>query len=632
MLDTEQDDASKQRIERDAILEEHQGIVEDLKRDVQLCKVEQNNIRTELEILRNESQKVNDLRESLHRIHVDECDNQDTYKKEIANLQERIALLETEKDSVLQLWHISLNTVSALEEESKRLRTNERGTRFYQERANAIKESYSEAIKMLEEKLSQSKDNFVKHQTLYRTSKERVDSLNKEKNELLEKYQSLRNDAVDKDRNNQVTIETLKRELAYAKSEADKVARAKLELEKKLNEVKRYADGIMEKDKETKNKMAEAIELIESAVREKDLVLRREALALEEKTRVEYRLAVIATEYDAKIQELNKKTHDEIESNAKRYLTEIKELKTELREKAALVEKTQRDLKFTDEELTKIRNDLSAKTLDYEEKTKRLELRLQTYDEAIAKNRYDMEINRLKDKITTLEGGLVTSNDKLQKLEQHGMEDRTKKSDRETKDIMIRYTDLEAQLSKTLGVKENLVLQLKSLKHDFDYEIQKRDNERHSLEKKIHELEVDLRKTNRTNENKSQDALVVETNPYSFDVEHKRTLDITVENKCRCCQSVFSDRMDKLQHKFDEKTKELIHHVQVHRKLSKRWRDEAKLLTAKFQGKTKELKSKISALRKENNELSTELLTCKQEMARYTLRDIQRFNVASEIR
>lgn len=324
-----------------------------------------------------------------------------------------------------------------------------------------------------------------------------------------------------------MTIETLKRELAYAKSEADKVARAKLELEKKLNEVKRYADGIMEKDKETKNKMAEAIELIESAVREKDLVLRREALALEEKTRVEYRLAVIATEYDAKIQELNKKTHDEIESNAKRYLTEIKELKTELREKAALVEKTQRDLKFTDEELTKIRNDLSAKTLDYEEKTKRLELRLQTYDEAIAKNRYDMEINRLKDKITTLEGGLVTSNDKLQKLEQHGMEDRTKKSDRETKDIMIRYTDLEAQLSKTLGVKENLVLQLKSLKHDFDYEIQKRDNERHSLEKKIHELEVDLRKTNRTNENKSQDALVVETNPYSFDVEHKRTLDIT---------------------------------------------------------------------------------------------------------
>lgn len=160
--------------------------------------MEQNNIRTELEILRNESQKVNDLRESLHRIHVDECDNQDTYKKEIANLQERIALLETEKDSVLQLWHISLNTVSALEEESKRLRTNERGTRFYQERANAIKESYSEAIKMLEEKLSQSKDNFVKHQTLYRTSKERVDSLNKEKNELLEKYQSLRNDAVDK--------------------------------------------------------------------------------------------------------------------------------------------------------------------------------------------------------------------------------------------------------------------------------------------------------------------------------------------------------------------------------------------------------------------------------------------------
>ncbi|XP_076619710.1 uncharacterized protein LOC143341058 isoform X2 [Colletes latitarsis] len=563
---------------------------------------------------------------------MEECNSQDTYKKEIANLQECIALLETEKDSVQQLWHISLNTVSSLEEELKRLRTDEKSTQFYQEHANAIKESYSEAIKMLEEKLLQTKNNFVKQQMLYQKSKEKVENLSKEKNELLEKFESLQKDAQDKDRNNQVMIETLKKELAYTKAETNKIVQTKLDLEKKLNEVKRYADNIMEKDKETKNKMAEAIELIESAVKEKDLVLHREVLVLEEKARVEHRLSLIANEYDAKIRELNKKTQEEIELSTNKYLTEIKELKIELREKTVSIEKTQRELKFAEEALCKIRKDCDVKILDYEQKIKRLELQLQVYDETIAKNRYDIEIKQLKEKITTLEGGLVTSNDKLQKLEQHSIENQIKKADRENKDITKQYSDLESQLTKTLGVKENLVLQLKSLKSDFDYEIQKRDNERHSLENKIHELEVNLQKTNCTKESKLQNALVDETNPYMSDIKQKRTLDITVENKCHCCQMVFSDHMNKLQEKFDKKTKELIYHVQVHQKLSKKWRDETKLLTAKFQRKTKELKCKLSTLQKENHELSTELLTCKQQMAQHTLQDIQRFNEANEIR
>ncbi|KZC07475.1 hypothetical protein WN55_08246, partial [Dufourea novaeangliae] len=616
------------------ILKKYHIIVEDLKRDLQLCKEEQNNIRTELETLRNESQKIYDIKESLDHIHLKECGDEDSHRKQIANLQERLALLVTEKDSALQLWHMSLNTISALEEELRGLRTNGKGTKFYQDQANAIKESYSEAIKMLEEKLTQAKDNFVKYQTLYQTSKERVECLTKEKDEIMEKFRNFQIDAQEKDRNSQVTIETLKMELAYAKTESNKIVQAKLELEKKLNEVKRYADNIVEKDKETKNKMAEAIELIESAVREKDLVLHRESLALEEKARLEHRLAIIASEYDTKIQELNKKTQDEIEFNTKKYLMEIKEFKTELQNKVGLLEKTQRELQFTEEELTKTRRDSTVKLLEYEQKAKRLEVQLQVYDETIAKNRYDVEITQLKEKITILENNLATSNDKLQKLEwQHStnVEDQIKKANRDNKDTLKQYSDLESQLLKTLGDKENLILQLKSLKHDFDSEIQKRDNERHSLENKIHELEVNLHKANCMRESKLKDTLNEEMNPYLYDLKNKHSLDITVENKCHCCQSVLSDHVNKLQEKFDRKTKELIHHVQVHQKLSKKWRDEVKSLTVKFQGKTKELRSKINILQKENNELSEALLACKQQLAQHTLQDIQRFNT-SEIR
>ncbi|XP_076236872.1 uncharacterized protein LOC143180793 isoform X2 [Calliopsis andreniformis] len=633
MLNIEQDTPLKQCTEGVLIPEEYHEIMEELKRDLQLCKVEQSNIRSELESLRNESQQVDDIKESFKHIHLEECGNPDLYKREVANLQERITLLEAEKDSVLQLWHISLNTISALEEELRGIRTDGKNTKFYQEQVHIIKESYTEAIKMLEDKLSHVKDNFVKHQTLYQTSKERVENLTKEKDDLMEKYRSLQKEAQERDRNNQITIETLKKDLAYAKTETNKVVQAKLELEKKLNEVKRYAENIAEKDRETKSRMAEAIELIESVVREKEIVLHREALVLEEKSRLEHRLTVIANEYDTKIQELNKNTKEEIASNAERYLTEIKELKAELREKTSLADKLERELKFTEEKLDKMRIDSNAKILNYEQKIKRLELQMQVYDESIAKNKYDMEIKQLKDKIITLESKLATSNDKLYKLaQQHSMnaENQMKKADRENKDIMKHYSDLENQLAKTLGDKENLVLQLRSLKQDFDCEIQKRDNERQSLENKIQVLE-DNQKSNRVRENRLQDVSTDGIITYPFDIKNKRTLDIKVENKCHCCQSVLSDHVNKLQEKFDRKTRELIHHVQVHQKLSKKWRDEAKSLTAKFQGKAKELRAKISILQKENNELSKELLTCKQQLAQFTLEDIQRYALYFQI-
>lgn len=155
-------------------------------------------MRVELEILRNENQKVTDIKESLNRIHLEECDDEDAHKKEIKNLQERIKLLETEKDSALQLWHISLDTVSALEDQLKGFHVYGKGTKFYQEETNAIKESYSEAIRMLEEKLALAKDNFIKHQTLYESGKEKINSLTNEKDKLLEKYKDLEMSAHDK--------------------------------------------------------------------------------------------------------------------------------------------------------------------------------------------------------------------------------------------------------------------------------------------------------------------------------------------------------------------------------------------------------------------------------------------------
>lgn len=158
----------------------------------------------------------------------------------------------------------------------------------------------------------------------------------------------------------------------------------------------------------------------------------------------------------------------------------------------------------------------------------------------------------------------------------------------------------------------------------------KRDNEKYSLENKIQELEINLHKATCIGENNPKNNIINEINPYN--IKAKPSFDITVENKCHCCQSVLSDHMNKLQEKFDRKTKELINHVQIHQKLSKKWRDEAKSLTVKFQGKSKELRGRMNTLQKENNELHKELLNCKQQLAQHAIQDIQRINEPNEIR
>lgn len=616
--------------EQTTILEEYNGIIEELKNELHLRKAEQTNLRSQLEVLRNENQNVEDIKDALRQIHLEECGNHDIYQKEVSNLEERIALLQTEKESVLQLWHISLNTIDVLEEELKASRVDGKSTKFYQEQANTIKETYSEAIKALEGKLLQAKENFLRQQALCQTNKERIESLSRERDDVVHKFTYLERESQEKDRTNQLKIETLQKELSYARAEIDKLIQQKLEIERKLNDTKRFAENVIEKDKETKLKMAEAIDLVESAVKEKDMALHREGLVLEEKARLEFRIATIASEYDAKIEELNRKMKDENDRNIKHYTSEITELKLQLNEKMIVLNRTQKELKIIEEELEKTRRNsedtvqnLHVKIRDYEKKLQHVE-----HEDVKVRSKYDMEITQLTQKIAILEEKLNNSNEKLKRLEQQNsttMQDKVKIVDERSKSMMEQYATLENQLAKTLGNKEDLLLQLKLLKQDFEHEMQKRDSDRHCLENKLHELEMNLQKTSYRKENKVEDVLIEQPHPCSKDT--KNTFDITVQNKCHCCQTVLSDQITRLQEKFERKNKELIHHVQVHQKLSKRWRDEAKSLTTRFQGKTKELRSKISALQKENNELNKELNICKQQAAQFRTEDIQKYNI-----
>lgn len=303
-----------------------------------------------------------------------------------------------------------------------------------------------------------------------------------------------------------------------------------------MNESRRMASNVIAKNEETKCKMAEALDLIESAVKEKDFVLQREAQIAEQNARLETRLASIAEEHAVKMREEITKLKDAHEHNVKKYLLEIKELKSDLREKVILLDRSQKESKLAEEELEKMRRDSedlleksAAKILIFEQALKQTDSKLEACNE-MCKKQYNLEMQQLREKIVNLEEKLVISNEKLKQIQQQNsmeVRDRIKLADEKTKDAIDRYVNLEGQLDKATDDKESLVTELKSLQLAFDREIHKRDYERCTLETKIRELEANILKENYVTEGKSG----INISPVQVSLQHradtsKHTLDM----------------------------------------------------------------------------------------------------------
>lgn len=140
------------------------------------------------------------MRDYISRVHSEECGSEDVHNKMIRNLKEHIAVVEMEKDSAIQLWQVSMKAVDALEQELKTRSVDNRDAKFYEEQLKDVRQSYSEAIKALESKLLQAKENFAKQQSLWMSSKETIEALKREKQEIAKKLQELQQDVQQKGR------------------------------------------------------------------------------------------------------------------------------------------------------------------------------------------------------------------------------------------------------------------------------------------------------------------------------------------------------------------------------------------------------------------------------------------------
>lgn len=420
-------------------------------------------------------------------------------KEALTNLEKRVTILQMEKDSVTQLWHMALKAIDVLEEELKSVHKEDRSSKFYQEQINNVKESYSEAIKLLESKLTTAKEDFFQHQQLWEKSKEKIDQITKEKNEVIQELNLIQKQNLEKEKHQQDTINTLTENLKVLKEELEQIKYSKISLEEKFKSAQQFATAMVMKDNEAKTKVAEAVVLIESAVKEKEEVLRREAYIVAEKAKLESYLAKLSEEYSSSMEKEIHKAKEIYSKNIKKYILEIKELKTTLREQATLLDRSQRECRMAEEELEKVRYNAenlvqrsSGKVSSFEQtfedkKSARFSKNKESYSSLC-----DDKIYSLEQQISHLQEKLLNTTEKLRRAQVQSsreVEDQSREAGDRAREIMEKCSNFERQLSRALNDKENLAASLRALETSFEKEMQKRNYEKILLENKVKDLQ-----------------------------------------------------------------------------------------------------------------------------------------------
>ncbi|XP_008558396.1 uncharacterized protein LOC103578921 [Microplitis demolitor] len=615
--------------ERNLIIREYETVVESLQQDLKACKFEQKKLREEIDILKEENKNASDIARESFKLsnNTGECLSNVSNQESIDNLKKQISIIQLEKESMFQLWQMSLKAVDVLEQELKATHPSDGKTsEYYEEQINNVKEAYSEAIKVLEAKLIQVRDNFTKHQTLWESARDKLTQLKNEKTDLENKIVYLENELTLKDETHRKTVETLKADCSNAERQVESIKNLKLKVDNELIEMKSVVSRLVSKDLESKEKVAEAIELIETAMKEKEIVLQREARVIDEKSKLENRLANLSEEFTARLDKELTELKGNYEKNIQKYLFEIKELKAELRDKVTLVDRVQRESRLYEEELQKVKcnyEDIlqrsNSKTVELEQKLKDAEYKIENCQEA-CRRKYEERMRQSDNKVSELEEKLASCHDRLRRNQIYSTrdtEDRVKEAEDRTKEAFERYASLEKRFTRTLEERDGISNELRTLQITFDREITRRDNERRLLDSRIRELQEDLRKANDLADRSTAKAssLMEKIDLLEKNIQEYKNQSTLNNDNNSSVDFEKSLNLKIIQDKYEDKITELTKYVKVHQKLSNRWKEEAQSLANKFQNRYKELRSKVNMLKNENEELNKELMTYRQQIA-----------------
>lgn len=256
------------------------------------------------------------LKEALKVAEKDKIEHTYSENDLIDNLKKQLASLAKEKESVVQLWQTTLKTVDYLEEE---LRLYEGRTHGYVPKTEIKKlnNSHEEQIKALNARINEYNSKIQEVKT---TCQQELN----QKSKLLEKSTTQLADA-------QSLINKLEIELKQLQEKLKDSEEARNALQISLVDKNKQIDGFIVREEVAKNKVREAVNVVESALMEKDGALLREAQVREE-------LARLSKIHVEALHESETKAKEKIPEIKSEYGSQVKQLEEELSKTKAKIQ------------------------------------------------------------------------------------------------------------------------------------------------------------------------------------------------------------------------------------------------------------------------------------------------------
>ena len=537
------------------LISEYESVIRSMQIQIEVSKEDHKNLKEEILQLISENERLNSLleiefKQKISENHQDE--SFDVFKSQLVlNLQRQLDLCQNEKNKTLELYETSLSLIEKLEQEAIQEKEN------VSKVTENVNSTYNANKSVLEAKLKNTKD----HLEIVLNDRDQVEndninlkteiaklSLNLESNcKLLEDLKVKKLELKEK-------YIKIQREYTLLNATHECVIQSRNELEKKLDVYSRNIQELINNNNESKNKVAEALDVAEKAIFEKDSALFREQKLQEEVNRLQLCL-------DHVIEEAGKKVAAEIEEAEKKCQTKLNNVLKELTDVKSEYEKIKEDSKKLSFKYKKLEKQTTSK-LDKEKITL---------------------IKGSETEITILENQLDTVYKELEmvKLSHDEVTSEKKKLQGKFSELLEKHESLVREREKREITFEEMINNLKSQNEDKINELNESTKRCEYFISQVQELQ-----------------------------EKNRNLE-KIASKCHCDK--LKSKMKKLNELRIAQMTELENHVESQMKLNDAWKSELKTTTEKFEERIRELKKECTELKCKNMKIMEELKQAKSK-------------------
>ncbi|XP_028136514.1 sodium channel and clathrin linker 1-like [Diabrotica virgifera virgifera] len=512
----------------ETVIADYEAIVKDLTHELRIIQSEHRQLKEKIPLLVGENQRI--LEELKHYSSAKQLRESVAEEELIQNLKLQIGLVLKEKDQVTQLWRKANRSVEILESELNIYKSDT--TEFFPKNEYfRIKEKYEENIRVLDVQL--------------KAVQKRLESKNLEVKTLLQNA----TDVSESLKASDSKITDLNKKISDLEDACEHCNR-------KSKEKDKLVQKIMEQNSEYKEKIIEAIEVVQAALNEKDASLLREATIRSEM----------------------KKMNDDLD----RIIGAIEEKCN----KDIVVVKQDAEKRYTDllDNHRKLQDELNKKILDIE-KMQAKNIILQNEIDRFSLGATGTDDSRTS-KLLILEKNLESTFQKLLVSEKHNIQ-------------------VNAELDTVKNDMEQMAAHYERVLKAKDVERLSLQNSINQLESFINEKDISIKSLSNELE-RQKDKVSNVTKDFETYVENQNKVMAEVENRKYESTALFKEHIKELEAEIDMKEK-----------INKKILEETKDVITKFENGIRKLKHETKTTKKENIVLKTELDNNQKKMSYY---------------